>query len=65
MSWVEATSIFNAALEKKMPGAFRKTPHALMEKLESVEKQIHYRKKHHDYSCEEKSNVSRKAYISS
>ena len=65
VSWVEATSIFNAALEKKKPGAFRKTPRALMEKLESVEKQVHYRKKRNDYRCEQKSNVSREANIKS
>ena len=52
VSWVEATSIFNAALEKKKPGAFRKTPRALMEKLATVEKQIINRKKNNNYMCE-------------
>ncbi|PIL30719.1 hypothetical protein GSI_06887 [Ganoderma sinense ZZ0214-1] len=34
LGWVEAASVYNTALEKKKHGAIRKTPRALMEKLE-------------------------------
>ncbi|KAI1781856.1 hypothetical protein LXA43DRAFT_977872 [Ganoderma leucocontextum] len=51
LGWVEAASIYNAALEeKKGTCAIRKTPRALMEKLEEVEKTIHFRLKHNDFT---------------
>ena len=59
--WVEATSIYNAALEKKKPGAFRKTPRALVEKLAQVEKQVIHRKKNNNYICEQISAYLRRA----
>ncbi|PIL26811.1 hypothetical protein GSI_11072 [Ganoderma sinense ZZ0214-1] len=50
LTWVEAASIFNAALEKKRgKDAVRKTPRALMEKLEDIEKTIHFRIKNKDF----------------
>ena len=53
LGWVEAASIYNSALEeKKGAGAIRKTPRALMEKLEEVEKTIHFRLKNNDFTCE-------------
>ncbi|KAI1797610.1 hypothetical protein LXA43DRAFT_1126227, partial [Ganoderma leucocontextum] len=52
LGWVEAASIYNRALEeKKGTCAIRKTPRALMEKLEEVEKVIHFRLKHTDYKA--------------
>ncbi|KAI1781611.1 hypothetical protein LXA43DRAFT_1105626 [Ganoderma leucocontextum] len=51
LGWVEAASIYNTALEKKKGNcAIRKTPRALMEKLEEVEKTIHFRLKHKDFT---------------
>ncbi len=52
LSWVEAVSIFNAALEKKVTGAIRKMPRTLMEKLEEVEKTVHFRLKNNNFECE-------------
>ncbi|KAI1790224.1 hypothetical protein LXA43DRAFT_973740 [Ganoderma leucocontextum] len=52
-AWVEAASIYNAALEsKKGQDAVRKTPRALMEKLEAVEATIHHRNKNKDYKSQ-------------
>ena len=54
LNWVEAASIFNATLEKKKgAGTIRKTPRALMEKLEDVEKKIHFRLKNNDFKCKQ------------
>ncbi|KAI1781854.1 hypothetical protein LXA43DRAFT_907485 [Ganoderma leucocontextum] len=53
LGWVEAASIYNTALEKKKGTcAVRKTPRALMEKLEEVEKTIHFRLKHKDFKSQ-------------
>ncbi|KAI1789749.1 hypothetical protein LXA43DRAFT_892226 [Ganoderma leucocontextum] len=52
--WVEAASIYNAALKAKKTGAsitpiIRKMPRALMEKLQEIESVVHHRKKNNDY----------------
>ncbi|PIL30720.1 hypothetical protein GSI_06888 [Ganoderma sinense ZZ0214-1] len=52
LGWVEAASVYNTALEKKKPGTVRKTPRALMEKLEEIEKTIHLRLKHKDFTSQ-------------
>lgn len=52
LSWVEAMSIFNAAIEKKKGvKVIRKMPRALMEKLEEIEKVIHTRLKNNNFKC--------------
>ncbi|KAI1794159.1 hypothetical protein LXA43DRAFT_884301, partial [Ganoderma leucocontextum] len=52
-AWVDATSIYNTALEKKKgKDAIRKTPRALMEKLEAIEVIIHQRNKNKDYKSQ-------------
>ena len=54
LNWVEAASIFNTTVEKKKgAGTIRKTPCALMEKLEDVEKKIHFRLKNNDFKCKQ------------
>ncbi len=53
LAWVQAASLFNTTLEnKKGKSAVRKTPRALMEKLEEVEKVVHHQIKHNDFMCE-------------
>ena len=52
LGWVEAALIFNTTLEnKKGTCTIHKTPCALMEKLEEVEKTIHFCLKHGDFKC--------------
>ncbi|KAI1788904.1 hypothetical protein LXA43DRAFT_1063210 [Ganoderma leucocontextum] len=51
LGWVEVTLIYNTALEnKKGTCAICKTPRALMEKLEEVEKTIYFCLKHSDFT---------------
>ncbi|KAI1784492.1 hypothetical protein LXA43DRAFT_901509, partial [Ganoderma leucocontextum] len=59
-AWVEAASTYNTALEKKKgnSNAVRKTPRALMEKLQAIEVIVHQRNKNKDYRCKYHSDGS-------